>query len=53
MRRSAISEVKINKSLVRNTDLLGEFFKVTDGAFIHPERHLPFEPAGIRIFHSF
>jgi len=51
VRCGAISQIKIDKRLIRDADLLCEFLKVADGAFVHPESYLPFEPAGIRIFH--
>jgi len=53
VRRGAIPQVKIDECLVRDADLLREFLKVADGAFVHPESYLPFEPAGIGIFHRF
>ena len=53
VRRGAIPQVKIDECLVRDADLLCEFFKVADGAFVHPESYLTFEPAGIGIFHAF
>ncbi len=53
VRRGAISQIKIDKCLIRDADLQSEFLKVADGAFVHPESYLTFKSAGIRILNGF
>lgn len=53
MRSGAISQIKIDERLVGDADLLREFLKVADSAFVHPESYLTFESAGVRVFYCF
>ena len=43
LRHGAVSQVEINKALVRNTNVFGDCLEVRDGIFVKTNRDLLFE----------
>ena len=53
IRGSAVSQIKVDEGLVRDTSLFRELLKITDRISVHANSNWALEFAGVRIFFRF